>query len=224
MLLAIGHWSFVVSKKKLMNGKVIISLGLSIIALKVCSLQVFAQSSSERYPTTTELVRLREKLRQQIRTIEKENEFKDFRTWADKQRRASFVSEWAKVEPIVAPFLGYWSGYEEILLIYPANTKGRVCIIYEGLGENELYFGNVVNGQIRNDQKETIIKEGDYLAVASVRNNQPDIFVTSPYMNPRIPLSMSEFMNRARMNRPDIPPMVQKFKASGCRDGLPSKR
>ncbi|MFB2938694.1 hypothetical protein ACE1B6_25870 [Aerosakkonemataceae cyanobacterium BLCC-F154] len=211
-------------KKKLVNGKVIIGLGLSIIALKVCSLQVLAQSASERYPTTTELVRLREKLRSQIRKLENENEFKDFRSSADKQRLASLVSAWAKVDPIVAPFLGYWSGYEESLLIYPANTKGRVCIIYEGLGENELYFGNVVNGEIRTDEKQTIIKEGDYLAVASVRNNQPDIFVTPPFMNPRITLAMSEFMSRASMNRPDIAVMVQKFKASGCRDGLPSKR
>jgi len=211
-------------KKNLVSGRVLIGLGLSIIILRIWCLQVFAQSTSERYPTTTELVRLQEKLRGQIRTIENGNEFKDFRTSPDKQRRASFVSSWSKVDPIVAPFLGYWSGYEESLLIYPGNTKGRVCIIYEGLGENELYFGNVVNGEIRTDQKETIIKEGDYLAVASVRNNQPDIFVTPPYMNPRITLKMNEFMNRARMNRPDIPPMVQKFKASGCRDGLPSNR
>ena len=211
-------------KKKLRNGKVIISLGLSIIALKICSLQVFAQSASERYPTNTELVRLQEKLRRQIRTIETGNEFKDFRTSGDKQRHASFVSAWATIYPVVAPFLGYWSGYEESLLIYPAITKGRVCIIYEGLGENELYFGNVVNGEIRTDEKRTIIKEGDYLAVASVRNNQPDIFVTPPYMNPRMPLPMSEFMRMASMNRPDIAPMVQKFKASGCRDGLPSRK
>lgn len=213
-----------INQKKLLNGKVIISLGLSIIALKVCSLPVFAQSASERYPTTTELVRLREKLRQQIRAIENGNEFKNFRTLADKQRLASLVSAWAKVDPIVAPFLGYWSGYEESLLIYPSNTKGRVCIIYEGLGLNEIYFGNVVNGEIRTDEKETIIKEGDYLGVASVRNNQPDIFVTPPYMNPRITLLMSDFMSRGSMNRPDIAPMVRKFKASGCRDGLPSKR
>jgi hypothetical protein len=214
----------VVNTKKLVNGKVIIILGLSIIALKVYSLQVIAQSASERYPTTTELVRLREKLRGQIRTIENGNEFKDFRTSADRQRRTSFVSAWTKVDPIVAPFLGYWSGYEESLLIYPRNTQGNVCIVYEGLGEVELYFGNVVNGQIRTEQNESIIKEGDYLAVATVRNNQADIFVTPPYMNPRIPLTGNEFMNRARMNRPDIAEMVQKFKASGCRDGLPSKR
>lgn len=211
-------------KKNLVSGKVLIGLGLSLIILKICCLQVFAQSASERYPTNTELVRLREKLRRQIRTIENANESPNSRTSPDKQRHASFVSAWAKVDPIVAPFLGYWTGYEESLLVYPGNSKGRVCIIYEGLGENELYFGNVVNGELRSDQKETIVKEGDYLAVASVRNNQPDIFVTPPFMNPRIPLKMSEFMNRARMTRPDIPPMVQKFKASGCRDGLPSQR
>ncbi|MFB2833501.1 hypothetical protein [Floridanema evergladense] len=207
-----------------MNGKLIISLGLSIIALNVCSWQVFAQSYSERYPTNAELMRLREKLRGQIRTRENENEFKDSRISADKQRYNSFVSAWAKVDRIVAPFLGYWSGYEESLLVYPGNSKGRVCIIYEGLGENELFFGNVIDGEIRTNRKEVIIKQGNYLGVASVRNNQPDIFVTPPYMNPRIPLTMSEFMNRARMNRPDIPPMVQKFKTSGCRDGLPSQR
>ncbi|XWK91021.1 MAG: hypothetical protein U7127_13535 [Phormidium sp.] len=224
MSLVIGHWSFVVKKKKLGNGKLIISLGLSILALTVCSIQVVAQSASERYPTTTELVRLRDKLRRQIRKLENENEFKDSRSSADKQRRASLVSAWTKFDPIVAPFLGYWSGYEESLLIYPGNNKGRVCIIYEGLGIVEISFGNVVNGEIRTDEKETIIKEGNYLGVASVRNNKPDIFVTPPYMNPSITLLMSEFMNRASMNRPDIAEMVQKFKASGCRDGLPSKR
>lgn len=211
-------------KKNLVSGRVLIGLGLSLIILKICCLQVFAQSASERYPTNTELVRLREKLRRQIRTIENGNEFKDFRSSADKQRRASFVSAWTKVDPIVAPFLGYWSGYEESLLIYPGNNKGRVCIIYEGLGIVEISFGNVVNGQIRTDEKETIIKEGNYLGVATVRNNQPDIFVTPPYMNPRITLLMSEFMRMSSMNRPDIAEMVQKFKASGCRDGLPSKR
>lgn len=207
-----------------MNAKAIIGMGLSILTLTVCSWKVIAQSSSERYPTSTELVRLRDKLRSQIRTIERGNEFKDFRTSDDRQRHASFVSAWAKVDPTVAPFLGYWSGYEESLLIYPRNTKGSVCIVYEGLGEVELYFGNVVNGQIRTEQNESIIKEGNYLAVATVRNNQADIFVTPPYMNPRIPLTGSEFMNRASMNRPDIAEMVKKFKASGCRDGLPSKR
>ncbi|WP_143170994.1 hypothetical protein [[Phormidium ambiguum] IAM M-71] len=197
---------------------------MSILTLTVCSWKVIAQSASERYPTSTELVRLREKLRSQIRAIERENEFKDFRTSDDRQRHTSFISAWAKVDPIVAPFLGYWSGYEESLLIYPRNTKGSVCIVYEGLGEVELYFGNVINGQIRTEQNESIIKEGDYLAIATVRNNQADIFVTPPYMNPRIPLTGSEFMNRASMNRPDIAEMVKKFKASGCRDGLPSKR
>lgn len=211
-------------KRKLVNGKVIISLGLSIIALTVYSLQVIAQSASERYPTSAEIVRLRDKLQRQIRTIENQNEFKDFRTPVDRQRHASFISQWAKIDPVVAPFLGYWSGYEESLLIYPRNTKGSVCIVYEGLGEVELYFGNVVNGQIRTEQNESIIKEGNYLAVATVRNNQADIFVTPPYMNPTIPLTGSEFMRRASMNRPDIAEMVQKFKASGCRDGLPSKR
>jgi len=206
------------------NERALIGIGLSILTLTVCSWQVIAQSSSERYPTNRELVRLRDKLRSQIRTIERENGLQDFRTSPDKQRHTSFVSAWAKFDPIVAPFLGYWSGYEESLLIYPRNTKGSVCIVYEGLGEVELYFGNVVNGQIRTEQNESIIKEGDYLAVATVRNNQADIFVTPPYMNPRIPLTGSEFMNRARMNRPDIAEMVQKFKTSGCRDGLPSKR
>ncbi|MFB2892649.1 hypothetical protein ACE1CI_06860 [Aerosakkonemataceae cyanobacterium BLCC-F50] len=211
-------------KKNLTIAKILIGLGLSIIIFKVFYLQAFAQTFSERYPTPTELVRLREKLRGQIRTIENNNQLGGSHTSTDKQRHASLVWAWAKVDPIVAPFLGYWSGYEESLLIYPRNTKGQVCIIYEGLGEVELYFGNVVNEQIRTEQNESIIKEGDYLAIATVRNNQADIFVTPPYMNPRITLTTSEFMNRARMNRPDIATMVQKFKASGCRDGLPSKR
>jgi hypothetical protein len=40
-----------------------------------------------------------------------------------------FVTAWQKADPSIAPFLGYWIGYEEGLQIYPSNTKGQVCVV-----------------------------------------------------------------------------------------------
>lgn len=204
----------------LMKGKLLISCGLSLAILTASALKIFAQQQYERYPTAAELQRLRDKLRQQILS----NNIVDGRTQADKQRRESFVRAWSRVDPAVAPFLGNWLGYEEGLGVYPSNTIGRVCLIYIGIQEADLRLGTVSNGQIRTNDGSVILKEADYLGVASVRNNQADIPVEVPYHFPRVSQAARQFAQSSGTSAQEVNKVLREFNAAGCTAGLPSRR
>ncbi len=191
-----------------------------MVILAIGATTSWSQQQSERYPTATELQRLREKLRQQIRSLN----ITDRRSPAEKQSREAFVRAWSRVDAAVAPFLGDWSGYEEGLSIYPSNTRGRVCLIYIGIQEAELSLGTVSNGQIRTNQREVILKEGDYLGVASVRDNKPDIFVETPYSFPISLRSPRQFAESSRTTTEEVNKVVREFNAAGCTAALPSRR
>lgn len=204
-----------------MRGKLLTIVGFVAMAiLGISATTSLAQQQSERYPTATELQRLREKLRQQIRS----SNIRDNRSPAEKQSREAFVRDWSRVDAAVSPFLGDWSGYEEGLSIYPSNITGRVCLIYIGIQEAEFSLGTVSNGQIRTNQREVILKEGDYLGVASVRNNQPDIFVDTPYSFPVSLRSPRQFAESSRTSTEEVNKVVREFNAAGCRLALPSRR
>ncbi|GET35507.1 hypothetical protein MiSe_02490 [Microseira wollei NIES-4236] len=204
-----------------MRVKLLTRVGFVAMAiLAISATTSLAQQQSERYPTATELQRLREKLRQQIRS----SNIQDRRSPAEKQSREAFVRAWSRVAPAVSPFLGDWSGYEESLSIYPSNTSGRVCLIYIGIQEAELSLGTVSNGQIRTNRREVILKEGDYLGVASVRNNQPDIFVETPYHSPVSLPAPRQFAQSSGTTTEEVNKVVREFNASGCRLALPSLR
>ncbi len=204
-------------RRELINSRVLISFGLSLVILIASCLKIFAQQQFERYPTAAELQRLREKLRQQIRR----NNVGDMRTQTEKQRRESFVRDWSRVDPVVAPFLGKWSGYEEGLSVYPSNIKGRVCLIYIGIQAADFGLGTVSNGVIRTNDKAVILKEGDYLGVATVRNNQADIPVEIPYNSPTVTQAARQFAQLSA-NAQEVDKVVREFNAAGCRSGLPS--
>ncbi|MCL1465580.1 hypothetical protein [Argonema galeatum] len=205
--------------KELINSRVLISFGLSLVILIASALKIFAQQQLERYPTAAELQRLREKLRQQIRR----NNVGDMRTQTDKQRRESFVRDWSRFDPAVAPFLGKWSGYEEGLSVYPSNRRGRVCLIYIGIQAADFGLGTVSNGVIRTNDKAVILKEGDYLGIATVRNNQADIPVEIPYNSPTVTQAARQFAQLSA-NAQEVDKVVREFNAAGCRSGLPSGR
>ncbi|MFB2979873.1 hypothetical protein [Microseira sp. BLCC-F43] len=188
--------------------------------LAISATTSLAQQQSERYPTATELQRLREKLRQQIRS----SNIQDRRSPAEKQSREAFVRTWSRVAPTISPFLGNWSGYEESLSIYPSNTSGHVCLIYIGIQEAELILATVSNGQIRTNRREVILKEGDYLGVASVRNNKPDIFVETPYSFPVSLQPPRQFAQSSGTTTEEVNKVVREFNASGCTAALPSLR
>ena len=204
-----------------MRVKLLTIVGFVAMAiLAISATTTWSQQPSERYPTATELPRLREKLRQQIRS----SNIQDTRSPAEKQSREAFVRAWSRVDSAVAPFLGDWSGYEEGLSIYPSNTRGRVCLIYIGIQEAELSLGTVSNGQIRTNQREVILKEGDYLGVASVRNNQPDILVETPYSFPVSLRTPRQFAESSRTTTEEVNKVVREFNAAGCTAALPSRR
>lgn len=204
-----------------MKGKALTNIGFVAVAILAISSTIsLAQQQSERYPTAAELQRLREKLREQIRS----SNITDRRSPAEKQSRETLVRTWSRVDPAVSPFLGNWSGYEESLSIYPSNTRGRVCLIYIGIQEAELSFGTVSNGQIRTNQREVILKQGDFLGVASVRNNKPDIFVETPYNFPVSLQAPRQFAQSSGTSTEEVNKVVREFNAAGCTAALPSRR
>jgi hypothetical protein len=112
--------------------------------------------------------------------------------------------------------LGDWLGYEEGLGVYPSNTKGRVCLIYTAPQEAEFSQGTVVDGVIRTLQQDAILKEGNYLGIASVKDNQADIFVATPYNSPGPLKSARELARLSGTTAQEIERVVQEFNAAGC--------
>lgn len=211
--------------KKLLKNKLLIRFGLlSLTILIGGSLVGVAQPVFERYPTAAELQRLREKLRQQIRAIENSGNVGNGGNTSERQRRESFIGAWSRIDRAVAPFLGEWTGYEEGLAVYPSNRRGRVCLIYIAPREIELSFGNVSNGQIRTNEGEVIIKEGDFLGVARVINNRADIPVEVPYSSPTVLRSARDYAGDSATSTQEIEKVVGQFNAAGCTANLPSKR
>ena len=191
-------------------------------------------AQSQRYPTATEMRRLREQFRQKIQLVERERAhyFQGRRTQQEKQARESFVRAWSKVDPVIAPFLGSWATNENSLNIYPSNTRGRVCLIWTGDEDGKLILGSVSNGQIRardarsarEAHRSLFFREGKYLGSAVVENNKPKIDLDIPLNSPS-PLeapprgSIYESIDAQQTNE-----IVRKFNAAGCTDSLPRRR
>ncbi len=203
------------------NQQLLASLLVILSILTISYLPSFAQS--ERYPTSAEIQKLREKLRQQIREIQSTGQVTDNPNVALRRNRESFVRDWLRIDPAIAPFLGEWGGYEESLAVYPSNTRGRVCLIYIGIQATDFSLGNVSNGVVRTSDREVILKEGEYLGIGVVMNNQPDIPVAVPYQSPTVLQPPREFAKLSAATTQEIEQVVRKFNESGCRIGLPSR-
>ncbi|MEH2030434.1 hypothetical protein [Nostoc sp.] len=195
-------------------------LGFSLITLAVNQLSALAQT---RQPTNAELRRLRQELQQLINSTKKNRaiHIQDGRNQAEKQARESFVHAWSKVEPGLAPFFGWWWGYEDTRYIYPSNTKGHVCVISSSEGYGSFATGILSNGVIQTSRGEVLLKEGAYLGSALldkgrfVRNN--DIPFNSP--RPLEPLTKLEISDSQQKNT-----ISQQFNAAGCTNLKPVKR
>ncbi|MFB2917757.1 hypothetical protein [Aerosakkonema funiforme] len=208
-----------------MKGRSLVGLMVSLVVLGAGSLPVLAQS--QRYPTVTQMQRLRQEFRQFIRLTQTDqvgaNYILDRRTQAERQNRESFVRAWLNIEPEAAPFFGSWSGFEEIRHIYPSNVRGRVCVITTGEGYGSVSLGFVSNRQIRTNNGEVIFKEGNYLGVARLDNNKPVITLEIPLNSPR-PLETTTQLREFIIEVQDKNRVVQQFNAAGCTASRPTRR
>jgi hypothetical protein len=200
-----------------MNFRPIITLSLSLGIFTSISMQVVAQIKAERYPTAKEMQQVRQKFRQEILS----KHTGDGRTKSEEQVRESFVKAWSKVDQAVAPFLGTWSGVEESLLIYPSNTKRRVCLVWNGEATGSLSIGSVFNKQIRTSDNYVYFKEGNYLGIATVKDNKADLATEYPLVDFRALEPPTKLPIIDKQERTQI---LQEFKAAGCTTSVLSKQ
>lgn len=207
-----------------MKARSLLYIAVTSAILATGLLPVFAQS--QRYPTAREMQRLRILFRQRIQATQN-NEvgagyIQDRRSQAEVQNRQSFVRNWSRVEPALAPFLGSWSGYEEVLHIYPSSVRGRACIVITGEGHGSFTTGSISNGQIRYSNQKVLFIEGNYMGVATVENNKPAIQVEIPLNSPTPLVPISQL--REYMEPSEYSIIRQQFNAAGCTASLPNRR
>lgn len=174
---------------------------------------------------------------QSLKNSSSGHRLKDRRTSAQIKEKDNFVTAWQKVDPQTAPFLGSWSGYETVWSIYPSNKKGRVCVISSEQGFINLYLGKIVNNELHFNTNEKVanhnnsqginkkyiaFREGNYLGMGYIQNNQFMQVGDLPLNSQTIPRNISNFfnMNGNRLSSSSL--IVQSFKNAGCSDSLPS--
>jgi len=200
---------------------------LLIVILTVIDLALpaWAQMQSERYPTDAELQRAIEEFRRDIPILQRSRQFRQAPLVPALE---SFINAWSQVDPAVAPFIGTWAGQEYDWSIYPSNTRGRVCVLFNhpmrgGTGNNAYFsLGSVSNGQLRikgesftNESYRIFIRYKNYLGSVSVQSNKTGIqpFVHRLILIPPTKLPIT--------NSPEKSEMVQRFNAAGCTVSLP---
>jgi hypothetical protein len=185
---------------------------VSICGLVVASLALPATAQSERYPTDIELQHLVQELRQSIADLQASGIYDDRRTPAEQQAISAFADAWAEVDPAIAPFLGEWTAIEESLYIYPAATRGEVCILDIYLDDGDFYTGQVRNSRVYTDQNLVFLLDSGYLGSTFVYDDQPGIY---EYAHPRPLPDPSEAL------RQYYPEAVAAFEEAGCLVGIP---
>jgi len=132
-----------------MKGRSILSVIVNLIILGICSLPTFAQVRSDRYPTDTEIQKLIAEFRSDIPTFQRSSNLGGDYLKHPRQKQLFeqvklFERAWSQVDPAVAPFLGTWNAGAPDWSIYPSNTRGRVCVIFNqpsrGGAPNNSYF------------------------------------------------------------------------------------
>jgi hypothetical protein len=209
---------------------------INLIILGTCSLPVFAQVQSERYPTDAEIQRLIVEFRRDIPRFRASPDLGGDYLKHPRQKQLFdqvklFERAWSQVDPAIAPFLGSWNAGAPDWSIYPSTTKGRVCVIFNqpsrGGTPSNSYFslGSVSNGQLRikgesftGESFRIFIRESNYLGGMSVINNRPGI---SAYVW-RSPLT--NFIQSSITDSPKTSRIIQQFKAAGCTASLPNQR
>jgi hypothetical protein len=219
-----------------MKKRALFNFTINLIILGTCYEPVFAQVQSERYPTDAEIQRLILEFRRDIPRFRASsdlggNYLKHPREKQLFEQVKLFERAWSQVDPAIAPFLGSWNAGAPDWSIYPSTTRGRVCVIFNqpsrGGAPSNSYFslGSISNGVLRikgesfnGESYRIFIREGDYLGVMSVINNQPGI---SPYIwrSPLANITQSSTTYQQNSSR-----LLQQFYAAGCTTSLPNRR
>jgi hypothetical protein len=183
-------------------------------------------ASPQQYPTKAEIKILRQQFQQQIKKMKSDQVgsrfVQDRRSAAERQARNSFVKSWTRVDPIIAPFLGSWGGYEDTYHIYPSNKQHKVCIIGTGEGRGRFTTGYISNGYILTTARTVLFRENIYLGSANIYNGKPQIATDIPYSSPQIPRPVAEIIKSALPGeKADQNLIHQGFKENGCTSTLP---
>ena len=224
-----------------MNSKIDLQFKLIISTLIIFfgfnNLSALAQ---QRKPTAAEIQQAKTSLSQQVQSLQKNNSFyslRDHRTSEQKQNRNKLVDAWKSVQPEVAPFLGSWLGYETVWMIYPSNTKGKVCIVRAEQGYINLYFGQIADNKlyIKSDPKTVanhnngidrsyvFYQEGNYLGVGQIENNQFRQVNDVPLNSPTAPQE-PQFLYDMDLNQLSSASLIaETFKQGGCTVSVPDR-
>jgi hypothetical protein len=187
----------------------------AIVAFIVFSGSVSA--SPERYPTNSEIKTLRQQLRQQLKKFRSDEKVShyvtDRRSPSQRQSRDVFIDNWSKVNPLVSPFLGLWSG-DFLFYIYPSKIRQKVCVISADEGHYSFRNSRIYNGAIIIGDGQILFKEGLHLGMGGIRDGKPQLFNDIPYSSPTLPPSIVEIINLSEGAERNL--IRQGFKENGC--------
>jgi hypothetical protein len=182
----------------------------SLFGLALATLALPAMAQLQRFPTDAELQQLIQEFRQQFPELQAS--YEDRRTPAEQQAVSNFSDAWAEVDPDIAPFLGEWTAVEESLYIYPAATRGEVCVLDIYLNEGDFYKGQVRDGKVYTDRNLVFLLDSGYLGSTFVYDDEPGLY---GYANPRPLPNPVEALGQY------YPEAVAAFEDAECLVGLP---
>ena len=109
--------------------------------------------NTDRYPTTEEVRRLAQEFEQNV--IPSVQRSRNIGLGERSRQLDTFVRDWSKVDPEVAPFLGSWNKTVSDFMIYPSSSKGRACVVFtlpsRPSGKLEAFFAiaSISNGYLQ---------------------------------------------------------------------------
>lgn len=200
-----------------MKSKNLLVFGLSLAILGISDLSAVAQN---RKPTTAEIQRLRQELRNNVNSRKGTvgaDYIRDIRTQAEKRDRDTFVNAWSKAQPQLAPYLGGWIGYEASRTIYPSNVKGRVCVLSTDETEVTASTGILSNGAIHTDKGEVLFKEGNHLGTALLKSGRFISNYETPLRSPTVLKPIDKLLEpMSHLSTRYQNAIINKFKNTSC--------
>ena len=188
-------------------------------------------SNTDRYPTNEEVRGLAQEFEQNV--IPSVQRTRQFGLGERSQQLDAFVREWSKVDPEVAPFLGRWNKTVSDFMIYPSSSKGRACVVLtlpsRPSGKLEAFFAiaSISNGYLQlktngwNNASlasgAVLIRNGNYLGIASVKQSKSNIRLQSAFSDPLRPITSLPLANTDQNKK-----VIQQFSDASCTASLPS--
>lgn len=204
----------------------------SIPSVPASSKPVKLTNLGDGYLTNPEMQRLAQEFEQNI--IPYMRRFRDIGLGERSRKLDAFVRDWSKVDPEVAHFLGSWNKTVSDFMIYPSSTKGRACVVFtlpsRPSGKLDAFFAiaSISNGYLQLKTNgwnnnflgsgAALIRNGNYLGIASISQGKPDIYPQSAFSDPLRPITSLPLANTAQNQR-----VIQQFSAAGCTASLPSQ-